>query len=192
MLLCDWASLLNVLMDSHNWDNPNQKSLAMAVEVAVTLVSVFYDKANGGFFDTAEDENAVGYLKLREKPLPDNLLAIEGLLKLYNATLDSAYHEIVNDSLSAFTKTYGDYGEYAASYGLLQERFLNPQVEITVEGRPLDKSTLELLKAAGRTNVRQLLIKPLLDSNYVGQAQAVVCYASTCMPPVQDPVSLQE
>ena len=192
MLLCDWASLLNVLMDSHNWDSSNQNSLPMAVEVASTLVSVFYDKENGGFFDTAEDKNAVGYLKLREKPLPDNLLAIEGLLKLYNATLDNAYHEIVNDSLSAFTKTYGDYGEYAASYGLLQDRFLNPQVEITVEGHPLDKSTFELLQAAGRTNVRQLLIKPLLDSNYVGQAQAVVCYASACMPPVRDPVSIQE
>ena len=192
MLLCDWASFLNVLMDSHNWDSSNRNSLAVAIEVAETLVSVFYDKENGGFFDTALDEQAVGYLKLREKPLPDNLLAIEGMLKLYNATLDNAYHHIVDDSLRAYANTYGDYGEYAASYGLLQEQFLNPQVEITVEGNPLDKSTSELLKAAGRTNARQLLIKPLLDSNYVGQAQAFVCYASTCMPPVQDPVSIQE
>ena len=192
VLLSDWGSFLNLLMDSHNWDPGNANSLEAAIEVAGILIELFYDQDNGAFFDIAKDDQAVGYLKLREKPLPDNLLALEGLLKLYNATHDVRYHTILKDTFNAYATTYGDYGEYAAAYGLLQKNFLNPVVEITVEGHPTDPSTSELLKGAVQVNVAQVLVRPVFNKNHTGVAQAHICHSSVCMPPVQDVQSLRD
>ena len=186
VLLSDWASFLNVLMDSHNWDAKNPNSLEIAVEVSEIIIDLFYDQENGAFFDIVKDDQAVGYLKLREKPLPDNLLIIEGLLKLYNATLNDRYHRILSDTLRAYATSYGDYGEYAAAYGLLQQRFVNSQVEITIEGDPTDPSTSEFIRAALQSKVPQLLVRPLFNENHQGGAEAHICHSSVCMPPVRD------
>ena len=150
------------------------------------MLDTFYDTDAGGFFDIVKDDEAQGYLKLREKPLPDNLLAIEGLLKLYNSTLDDRYSTIVGDTLKAYATTYGEYGEYAAAYGLMQQKFVSPQVEITIEGSPTDESTSELLKGAVQSRVPQLLIRPVFNPDHRGRAEAYICHSSVCMPPVQD------
>ena len=192
VLLSDWASFLNALMDAHNWDIPNRGSLEIAVEVAEILIDLFYDQENGGFFDIVNDDQAVGYLKLREKPLPENLIVIEGMLKLYNATSNDRYHTIMNNTLKAYISTYGDYGEYAAAYGLLQERFLSPEVEITIEGNTTDKSTFELLKGAFQLQTAHLLIRPVLNEDHQGGAEASICLSSVCMPPVQDVQGLRD
>ena len=186
VFLSDWASFLNALMDSHYWDADDSSSLEIAVEVAEVLVDRFYDHDNGGFFDILRDDQAVGYLKLREKPLPANLLAIEALLKLYNATVDDQYHTIIGDTLKAYATTYGEYGEYAAGYGLLLQRFINSPVEIRIEGHPTDKSTVELLKGATQSNVPHLMIRPIFNENHQGGAEASICYSSICTPPVRD------
>ena len=186
VFLTDWASFLNVLVDSHNWDTDNADSLEIASEVAEILVDLFYDRDNGGFFDIVEDDQAVGYLKLREKPLPDNLHAIEGLLKLYNATFDDRYHAIVEDTLKAYASTYGEYGEYAAAYGLVQQRFSTPQIEVNIEGHPTHQSTFELLKGAAQSNAPQLLIRPVFKEDHQGGAEASICHSSVCTPPVRD------
>ena len=186
VILSDWASLLNALMDSHNWDAANPASLDTAIGVAETLIDRFYDQENGAFFDIVNNDQAAGYLKLREKPLPDNLLAIEGLLKLYNATADDRYHDIVGYTLKAYAATYGDYGEYAAAYGLLQQKYFCPQVEITIEGSPTNPSTTELLKAAFQLKVPELLVRPVLNEDYQGSPEASICHSSVCLPPVRD------
>ena len=128
----------------------------------------------------------MGYLKLREKPLPENLIVIEGMLKLYNATSNDRYHTIVNNTLKAYISTYGDYGEYAAAYGLLQERFLSPEVEITIEGNTTDKSTFELLKGSFQLQTPHLMIRTVLNEDHQGGAEAHICHSSVCMPPVRD------
>ena len=192
VLLSDWASFLNALMDAHNWDTSSPGSLEIAVEVAEILIDLFYDRENGGFFDIVNDDHAVGYLKLREKPLPDNLIVIEGMLKLYNATINDRYHSILSNTLKAYISTYGDYGEYAAAYGLLQERFMSPQVEVAIEGNPTDKSTSELLKGAFQLKAPHLLIRPVLNEHHQGDAEASICLSSICMPPIKDVQGLHD
>ncbi len=190
-LLADWASLLNALMDAHNWDPDRGDYLPTAEWVARQMVERFGDPSSGGFFDTEKDGQAVGYLKLREKPLPENVLAIQGLLKLHQATLNDEYRQLAQRALSAYVEANRNYGEFAAVYALAVDQFLNSPVEITVEGRPEDAAAQNLLRAATRVTSPHLVVKPLLSADYAGKAQAHVCLDTVCLPPVGDPDSLQ-
>ena len=82
--------------------------------------------------------------------------------------------------------------EHAAAYGLLQERFLSPEVEITIEGNTTDKSTFELLKGAFQLQTPHLLIRPVLNEDHQGGAEASICLSSVCMPPIQDVQGLRD
>ena len=190
-LLTDWASLLNALMDAHNWDPDRGDYLPAAEGVARQMMERFSDLSSGGFFDTEKDEQAVGYLKLREKPLPENVLAVQGLMKLHQATLNDEYRHLAERALSAYVEANRTYGEFAAAYALAVDLFLNSPVEITVEGQPEDAAAQNLLRAAARVTSRHLVVKPLLSANYAGNAQAHVCLDTVCLPPVADPDSLQ-
>ncbi|MFB3119966.1 MAG: thioredoxin domain-containing protein [Stenotrophomonas maltophilia] len=190
-LLTDWASLLNALMDAHNWDPDRGDYLSTAERVAQKIVERFSDPSSGGFFDTEKDEDATGYLKLREKPLPENVLAVQGLLKLHQATLNDEYRQLAQRALSAYVEANRNYGEFAAAYALTVDLFLNSPVEITVEGRTGDAAAQDLLRAATRVTSPHLLVKPLLSADYAGNAQAHVCLDTVCLPPIGDPDSLQ-
>ena len=190
-LLTDWASLLNGLMDAHNWDPDRGDYLSTAEGIARQMIERFGDASSGGFFDTEKDETATGYLKLREKPLPENVLAVEGLLKLHQATLKDEYRQLAQRALSAYVEANRNYGEFAAAYALAVDQYLNAAVEITVEGRPEDAATQNLLGAAARVTSPHLVVKPLLSADYAGKAQAHVCLDTVCLPPVGDPASLQ-
>jgi uncharacterized protein YyaL (SSP411 family) len=191
LLLTDWASLLNALMDAHNWDPGRGDYLPTAERVAQQMVECFGDPSSGGFFDTEKDEEATGYLKLREKPLPENVLAVQGLLKLHQATLNDEYRQLAQRTLSAYVEANRNYGEFAATYALAVDLFLNSPVEITVEGRPEDAAAQNLLRASTRVTSPHLVVKPLLSADYEGNAQAHVCLDTVCLPPVADPASLQ-
>ena len=190
-LLTDWASLLNGLMDAHNWDPDRGDYLPAAEQVGQQMIERFSDPSAGGFFDTEKDAQAVGYLKLREKPLPENVLAIQGLLKLHQATLNEEYRQLAQKGLSAYVEANRNFGELAAAYALTVDLFLNTPVEITVEGQPEDAAAQNLLRAAVRVTSPHLVIKPRLSTDYAGKAQAHVCLNTICLPPVGDPDSLQ-
>ncbi len=190
-LLTDWASLLNALMDAHNWDPDRGDYLSTAERVAQKIVERFSDPSSGGFFDTEKDEDATGYLKLRETPLPENVLAVQGLLKLHQATLNDEYRQLAQRALSAYVEANRNYGEFAAAYALTVDMFLNSPVEITVEGRTGNAAAQDLLRAATRVTSPHLVVKPLLSADYEGNAQAHVCLDTVCLPPIGDPDSLQ-
>ena len=189
-LLTDWASLLNALMDAHNWDQDRGDYLSTAEGVARQMVERFSDLSLGGFFDTEKDGQAIGYLKLREKPLPENVLAVQGLLKLHQATLNDEYRQQAERALSSYVEANRNYGEFAAVYALAVDLFLNSPVEITVEGQPGDAAAQNLLRAATRVTSPHLVVKPLLSADHAGNAQAHVCLDTVCLPPVGDPDSL--
>ena len=191
MLLTDWVSLLNALMDAHNWDPDRGDYLSAAERVARQMAERFSDTSSGGFFDTEKDGEATGYLKLREKPLPENVLAVQGLLKLHQATLKDEYRQLAQRALSVYVEANRNYGEFAAAYALVVDLFLNSPVEITVEGQPEDADAQKLLRAATRVTSPHLVVKPLLSADYAGKAQAHVCLDTVCLPPVADPDSLQ-
>jgi hypothetical protein len=189
--LSDWAHLLDALLAAHSHTSDGQY-LRRAEAVARVLTDRYFDHQKGGFFDVEEDPEALGYLRLREKPLRENLAAAVGLLKLHQATRNGDYRQLAEATLSAFVDTYREHGEFAAAYGLAVDLWLNPPVEVTIEGRPGDTSTEAMLRAAARLSYPHLDLRLALDAGLEPPARAYVCLEAVCLPPVDDPKALED
>ena len=187
-LLADWAGLLTGLMQAHA-STAEPRYLDRAVDVAMVMVDRFFDEQGGGFFDIEADDDAVGHLQVREKQMPENMLAVRGLLRLYQVTRNEDYRQLCEATLSAFAGVFREQGEFAAEFGLTVDLFCNPMVEVTVEGNPEDPACRELLDAAVRLNSPNLEIKTIAAS---GGALAHVCLDTLCLPPVSTPAALAE
>ena len=187
-LLTDWAGLLAGLMQAHA-SSAEPRHLDLAVDVAAKLVDRFFDESGGGFFDIEEDENAIGHLQVREKPMPENMAAVQALIRLYQTTRNEDYHQLCEATLSAFAGVFREQGEFAADFGLTVDLFCNPMVEVTVEGDTVDPASRELLAAAVRLTSPNLEIKTV---SAVGPALAHVCLDTLCLPPVSTPAALAD
>ena len=187
-LLADWGGLLSGLMQAHA-STAEARYLDRAVEVAAVMVDRFFDEDSGGFFDIEADDDAVGHLQVREKPMPENMLAVQALLRLYQTTRNEDYRQICEATLSAFTGVFREQGEFAADFGLTVDLFSNSMVEVTVEGNPEDRNCRELLDAALRLNSPNLEIKTVAAES---PALAHVCLDTLCLPPVSTPEALAE
>ena len=187
-LLVDWAGLLMGLMQAHA-STAEARYLDRAAQVAALMVDRFFDEENGGFFDIEADDEAVGHLQVREKQLPENMVAVQGFLKLYQATRNEDYRQLCEATLSAFGSVFREYGEFAADFGFAVDLFTNPMVEVTVEGDPESSDCYLLLEAATRLDSPNLEIKTVAAG---GPALAHVCLDTLCLPPVSTPEALVE
>ena len=188
-LLTDWAAYLNALLDAHNSCPNDPEYLSLAQEAVEQLDVRFYDQARSGYFDTEADTGAVGYLRLREKPLSENVIMVEALLKLHHATGDTSYQLRAENVLRAYVEANRDFGEHAASYAVAVDHFLHPPVEITIEGEAGHEATVALSLAACRVNHPYVIIKPV-SAEHGAAALAHVCVDTLCFPPVSRPEEL--
>jgi uncharacterized protein YyaL (SSP411 family) len=187
-LLFDWAGLLIGLMQAH-FSTAEPRYLERATEVAKTMVDRFFDETDGGFFDIEHDEHAVGHMQAREKQMPENMMAVQGLLSLYNATRNGDYRQLCEATLSAFAGVFREHGEFSADFGLAVDVFTNQMVEVTVEGAFDDPACRELLGAAARLNSPNLEIRAVESA---GAPMAHVCLDTLCLPPVSTPEAIAE
>jgi len=188
-LLLDWAHLLNALADASIYAPKSDEYLERAVEVAHQMIEMFYDEQKGAFFDRVRDTDSIGFVRIREKHLPENLIATQGLVKLYNANGNKEYYDMAHRTLSAFVETNGNYGEHAASYGLSIDTLLNEPVEITIEGHYENQTAIELLHEISRIPQSNIKLK-LISTDKSTAAKAHVCIGTTCIPPVNNPEDL--
>ena len=187
-LLVDWAGLLSGLTQAHA-STAEPRYLDRAVQVAATMVDRFFDEQDGGFFDIESDDGAVGHLQVREKQLPENMTAVQALLRLYQPTRNDDYLQLCEATLSAFVPVFREHGEFAAEFGLTVDMFKNPIVEVTVEGDPESNDFRVLLEAAARLDSPNLDLKTVAAG---GPALAHVCLDILCLPPVTTPDALRE
>ena len=187
-LLADWAGLLTGLMQAQA-STAEPRYLDRAVEIAAVMVDRFFDENGGGFFDIEADDDAVGHLQVREKPMPENMVAVQALLRLYQTTRNEDYRQICDATLSAFAGVFREQGEFAAEFGLTVDLFSNSMVEVTVEGNPEDQDCRELLDAALCLDSPNLEIKTVAADS---PALAHVCLDTLCLPPVSTPEALAQ
>ena len=187
-MLADWAGLLACLMQAHA-GSTERRYLERAIQVAAVLVDRYFDGEGGGFFDIETDAEAIGHLQVREKPLPENMTAVQALLRLHHATRNDDYRQICEATLSAFAGVFREHGEFGAELGLTIDLLLNSLVEVTVEGEPTDENFLHLLNAAARLNSPNLELKTVAAA---APALAHVCLDTLCLPPVNNPEALAQ
>ena len=192
-LLNDWACFLIAALDGYDAVAVGgDRYLAAAQRAAGVLLERFLDSARGGFWDIEDRPERLGYLRAREKPLAENVLAAAGMMRLNHATLEALYQQTAHHVLSAYVEANRDYGELAADYAVAVDRYLNPTVEVTVEGQPGRADADAMLAAALTLTDPNLLIKMAEAVHGDAPAQAHVCLDTVCYPPVTDPAALAD
>jgi uncharacterized protein len=184
-------------------------------ESAMRLVLDKYaDNENGGFFDRASDASPLGGFDVRRKPIQDsptpagNAVAIIVLDRLYEYTGKKAYRDQAQLALEAFSGVAGQYGMFAATYGLATVLHATHPLQIVVTGNYEDDKARELerdaslfyrfgkavLRVTPKPNFEALpaALRELLPNLHAERTQALVCTAGTCFPPTQDSSQLTE
>ena len=108
--------------------------------IADTMIARFFDATSGGFFDrepVAEGES-FGVLATRRKPLQDsptpagNPMAAIALTRLHHYTGDLSYKDKAELTLETFANVVGQFGIFAATYGIAVIHQLQSPVQVVV------------------------------------------------------------
>jgi uncharacterized protein YyaL (SSP411 family) len=173
----------------------------------------YADSAGGGFFDRASDAPPLGGLDVRRKPFQDspmpgaNSLAVIALVRMHAYTGEEHYRGFAEKTLEAFAGVAGQYGMFAATYGLAATLFSRHPMQVVVTGAAGDVAADELLDAANgvyRLGKSVLRVTPgAALENLAGALRltlphlpaekplAIVCAGQTCLPPTSDPEQLR-
>lgn len=200
-LLIDYASLLQSLLDAYEYSG-KRAYLKKAITIADDSIEKLNDKTSGGFYDIPLEDSNLGELRMRDKPIDENSVMANGLLRL-SWLLDRAeYAAIAGKALGLFNADYERYGVTGASYALALDSFINGPIGVTIIASPRSKESSSLKLAAlkqypGRRYLRYLdPAKDLDQIHHLGfDAEkapiAYVCAGKTCGPPTNDPSKIE-
>jgi uncharacterized protein YyaL (SSP411 family) len=176
----------------------------MLLDKAETLVEFMRTKQwdnKGGFYDKPEESRAFGALKILDKPLEENSVAADAMLRLYYLTGKQPYLELAEKTLKFFATSYERYGIMGAGYGLAVMFYLNP-MEIHVVGSRKEGVTLRFLKECLRTYYPLKVVEsidPKLDNNrfkalgypITDMPRAYLCFRRRCIS-VEEPKKIAD
>ncbi len=202
--LDDYAFLLDALlaMLPVRW---KRRDLDWALALADALLERFEDRANGGFFFTADDAER---LPQRPKPFIDeslpsgNGIAVRALLKLGHLTGDVRWLDAAERTLRAGWPLLAEHPEACCTMLLALEAFLNPAAHIVLridDGDEADRWNAAT-DAAHRHGATVFTIPAnesdlhgaLAEQGYRRGGVAWLCAGHACLPPITDPMALVE
>ena len=215
-LLEDQVFIIAALLDAYEITG-TRFYFQRALELMEITVRRFWDEKEGGFFDTALDlADRHGSLTTQRKPFQDsptpaaNAVAAQVLDRLDVLADREDFGEKAAATLALFAPKAGQYGLFAATYGLALLHHLRAPVDVVVVGGADDERTLNLLRAAydapragkhvfafepGTVQARDLpagLAATLPELPFDGVPVALVCEGSACHAPVQTPAALRD
>jgi len=218
-LLEDYAATALACLDAYEATGA-LSYFKFARDIADAMIAKFFDPVSGGFFDAepASDGESLGVLSTRRKPLQDsptpagNPMAAIVLLRLHDYTGDASYRDKAEQTLETFAGVVGQFGIFAATYGIAVSRFLETPVQVVVisestadaEGFDLaasanaafafNKTVIRLTaNEAVAANLPPALAAtiPNLPEVNSQKAFAVVCSGFACQPPIKDAEQLR-
>jgi uncharacterized protein YyaL (SSP411 family) len=188
-----------------------------ARQIADAMIGGFFDPVSGGFFDTrnpSPSQKALGVLGTRRKPFQDsptpagNSVAAIVLLRLYAYTNDAALRDRAERTIEVLAGVAGQYGLYAATYGIAAVHLSQPHTQIVILGNDelADKlydiavSTYDVCRAVLKLTSDKVVPQnlppalamtiPQVPAIKEGKSMAVVCSGFSCQPPITDPEDL--
>jgi uncharacterized protein YyaL (SSP411 family) len=187
-ILTDQVYMIQCLIDCYQL-TLDRNFLDLAEKLAVFILDKLWSKA-GGFYDKLKEIDAFGALKLLDKPLEENSLASDALLRLHYLTGKEEYLEASRKTLKVFVSRFQHYGIMGCVYGLAVELYLNP-MQVHIVGSKKDYLTRKILADSLRIyNPLKVveLIDPDADSERLrslgyplADAPAVyVCFGGIC------------
>jgi uncharacterized protein YyaL (SSP411 family) len=211
-VLDDYAFVVLACLDAYE-ATADMTYFQFARKIADSMIARFYDNAGAGFFDTdITCPETIGALAAHRKPIQDsptpggNSAAAIGLMRLHSYTLDPRYREVAEKTLEVFAGMAGQFGIFAATYGIATLFFVQPHTQVIVIGNDqsadqlfraaampfaLTKSLLHLPEAAPM-NLPPALAESIPHLHQVSKERsaAIVCSGFTCHPPTDDPSAL--
>ncbi len=183
-LLGDQNAYLRALLDAHEITG-EPRFLERARALADLLIAHF-GAEDGGFYDHARLERSIGRLELPDRPIVENGLAAESLLRLAVMTGEPRYRAEGERVLLLFAATHGGAGSFAAAYARALRRYLLPALSVRVTGAPATG-------AAFREAARRLPDPFTTVYGDAGaEAAAYLCLGTVCAAPVSEAGRLRE
>jgi uncharacterized protein YyaL (SSP411 family) len=217
-LLDDYAATAIACLDAYE-ATADLSYFKFARAITDAMIARFFDVTSGGFFDSevAADGKSLGVLSTPRKPVQDsptpagNPMAAIALLRLHHWTGDAAYRDKAEQTLETFAAVAGQFGIFAATYGIAVVHFLESPVQVVVIAEDGGEEQAEKLcqaavapfafrKSMVRLQANQAIAAnlppslaatiPLLPQLGAGKSFAVLCSGFTCQPPVTEATDL--
>ncbi len=199
-LLGDVAADLAASLDAYE-TGIHPGALGGAKRMAMTLRDRLEDRAAGGFFDAPEKSGEPGRLSRRERPIEENALAADGLLRLAALSGEDEWRELALRALRSFVGEYRQWGQFAASYANAVARALAEPLVVAVVGPADDAVASGLWRRARATTDPARSLHRLVaerDSDTLDRLgfppdriAAYVCIGTVCSAPIADEASLE-
>ncbi|MBE0426327.1 MAG: thioredoxin domain-containing protein [Nitrospirae bacterium] len=180
-ILDDYIYLIEALVSSYevtgdkNYFNKADKLMQLCMEK-------FWDKEQGGFFDTDREVLGIRLKAIEDIPHPSaNALSIILMLKLHAMTEKKKYYLYAQESLKAFSLKAKDIGIQSGYYYCALDAYFN-MMKLTLQTKPADK-----LAGTALTS-----FYPYMSIVYgEDRGYAVPCIRETCYEPINKPESLK-
>ncbi|HET9762655.1 MAG TPA: thioredoxin domain-containing protein [Casimicrobiaceae bacterium] len=208
----DGRAHLNAYLDDHAYllaalielmqTGFRRADLDLAIELADTLLARFEDRANGGFFFTSHDHEALIH---RPKPAHDNAtpagngVAARALIALGHWLGEARYLDAAERTLRAFARELAEpTGMSALTFAL--EDALAPPTTVILRGEPAScaawqraierryRPRVSVLDLSRAPDLPGALARPDVAGN---QASAWVCTGTTCLAPIHALAALE-
>jgi uncharacterized protein YyaL (SSP411 family) len=219
-LLDDYAFTVCACLDAYEATS-DLSYFNFARSIADGMIQRFFDSVSGGFFDTEVVANgnrgSLGVLGTRRKPFQDsptpagNPVAAIALLRMHAYTNEPGYRDKAERTLEILAGLAGQYGLFAATYGIAAVHLSGPHTQVVVVGN--DQVAEDLYRSAvAQFALNKAVIKFSSHENVVPQnlapalaqsiphlpaisektSAAIICSDFSCRPPIGDPKELTE
>jgi uncharacterized protein len=191
-LLVDNVAYARALLDAH--ETSGEARFLDRAEATCDAIIAKFEADDGGFYDHLEGKDDFGRLSLRDRPIIENGIFAEILLRLAALTGEMSYRERAADALRIFSDTSRAAGPFAATYARALRRYLSPEVAVRIVG---DASTTDAFREASlRLPSPFVAIRTLSPDEAVAlgtpaENSAYVCVTGTCGAPIRDASALR-
>ena len=211
----DYAFTANACLDAYE-STAVLTYFREAQQITNKMIEKFYDSTSGGFFDSAPKPNSPGVLATPRKPFQDsptpagNPVAAIALFRMHGYTGENNYREKAEHTLNLLAGAGGQYGLFAATYGIgaVYASYPHSQVVIVGEDETAEQLCSQAISSAlfGRSVVKLKFSQavaqnlppalattvPELPAVKAGKTTAVVCSGFSCKPPVNNSEQLKQ
>jgi len=213
--LDDYACAANACLDAYE-STADLSYFRIARQITDQMIARFCDSVSGGFFDAQPTSLSLGVLNTARKPFQDsptpagNPTAAIALLRMHGYTDQAGYREKAEQTLELLAGTAGQYGLFAATYGIAAVYFAQPHTQIVIVGEDETAQQLYAEAIAASSFERSVLklnfsqaVEPNLPPSLAAtipqlpvlkqrKTVAVVCSGGSCKPPAHSVDTLRQ
>ncbi|HUA09341.1 MAG TPA: DUF255 domain-containing protein [Candidatus Acidoferrales bacterium] len=175
-LLGDQVSYVRALLDAYEISGEARMLERARVHADATIAA--FGAREGGFYDRA-DRETLGRLELPDRPIGENGLMAENLVRLAALLHEARYRESAERTLLLYANTFHRAMTFAASYVRALARYLAPEIAVRITG-PL-AAAASLRRAARRLSSPFVTVA---SENGGAAPAAYLCVGTTCAAPV--------